>query len=250
MKRVFGKTRRRLTRHRVDLLSPRPVKVIEHDLPTRHFDDAARNIEPDASHATILKLGPQRLAEAGGLRRLPLREPSGRAPTDDSFSNTHSYLSDYDSNRNQCAQGASRSACQVADTIGRMADNDGPTPRRLTDKMVANVREAVFKMMKRDFGYVPGEKSRPGGQRAIADAIGISQATLNTYFIKGKRNDFGLDVLLALRAYFRSVGTGPQTLDELLDSNEVKAPVQVVHLDEALRSILGDRPKRKKGGGH
>jgi len=126
-----------------------------------------------------------------------------------------------------------------------------------TDEMVARVRGKVIAVLTEKFRAPPGKRKPggqpwdgyPGGQRAIAEALGISQSTLNAYFIKGNRSDFGLDVLVALRAYFRRLGEPwPQTLDELLFGESSAAPIRVVRLDDALKMLGTERPSRKKRG--
>lgn len=117
-----------------------------------------------------------------------------------------------------------------------MAVNDVIPPARATEEMAIRVRLAVLEVIDRKFEVPPGKDRYPGGQRAIAKVIGISQPTLNQYFLSRtpKKSCPGIDVLVALRAYFRRVGDGPQTLDALLFGD---SDAQIIHIERNFRHL-------------
>lgn len=79
--------------------------------------------------------------------------------------------------------------------------------------MVARVRRLLREEIERRYPVPPGQRSNPGGQRAVAVAVRVSQALLNQ-FLSGKKS-VGIDALIAFRAFFVEGGT-PMTIDELL----------------------------------
>lgn len=79
--------------------------------------------------------------------------------------------------------------------------------------MVEHVRALLKREIEERFPKRPGQRGNPGGQRAIAEKFHMSQAALNG-ILTGKK-EFGIDVLLGIRAYFVETGR-PMTVDELL----------------------------------
>ena len=107
----------------------------------------------------------------------------------------------------------------------------------LTEEMVERVRKLVSEELDTRFRPPKGQKSFPGGQRAIAQQMHISHATLNLCFIQ-KTKEFGIDVLLGLHAYFAETGR-PMTLDQMLGigaGSQAEAATSRV-LEERLRLL-------------
>ena len=113
--------------------------------------------------------------------------------------------------------------------------------------MVTHLRGLLEKEIRERFPVPEGQRTYPGGQRAIADAMHVSQPLLNQ-FLKGKK-DVGLDVLLGIRAYFIETGR-PMTLDELLGLKDAREQAEggamidrLAHLEAQVQALVAAGPR-------
>jgi hypothetical protein len=125
----------------------------------------------------------------------------------------------YDSNRNlETPPESGRTITSVVATIVSVV-NDRATP-----EMFKHLKALIEREIEERFPKPEGQRSYPGGQRAIAEAMHVSQPSLNQ-ILREEVPTVGIDVLLGLRAYFTERGR-PMSVDDLLGLPSAVAEAQ------------------------
>lgn len=177
--------------------------------------DPPGHLEPDALEVATLQGAPSSLTDTGLRSRSALRKALGTPPLRNLPSNVHP---EHDSNHNLAELEDSELVIAIAfDTLASMgkAKTSKPTKRPdFDDTPEGHAKEAMYDLV---MAEIEANEGASGGQRAIAERMGISQPALNQ--IKNNGKSLGLGFAIALRKYFIETGR-PKSLDDLLGLEE------------------------------